>query len=422
MTPRGHPGLPVQGRQFEAVGRLCVLTIQWMPPGGGGETMLRRLAIWTIAFPFTFALLCLGLSAADRIWVPTGLNLPQIVSIEGDSWATSSDGVVYQYKGARPPWDYIGFGRWEEWHPPGAGRVLSVYQAPRGAGSVVHTDTGIWWDDTPLAQTPGLHEEPQQVGTTLACGASSVPEFAYVASKSEIALLDPQTGDWQVRPLSSPIRFPLFAAHCRLYYLVDGEIRFVEVTVGNIGYSIDFQHVAASVSTSASSQPGLVKALASTKIDLWALTASGDAYEVIATPEQGTKWLLLPRPPELARPRLISGIEGWMFGGSSDYVDLWLVDDDTHRSFWLSRDTNAWVPFALPANRFPSKLTSITTSSETVGPSVVRLALIDGRLFRQTPLGGSIVRVIASCLLAAVITTLLTLSFKRAVQPPNNSL
>jgi hypothetical protein len=73
-----------------------------------------------------------------------------------------------------------------------------------------------------------------------------------------------------------------------------------------------------------------------------------------------------------------------------EHLDLWLINPE--QVFWYDPENMAWEAVRI-YGKTPSMLSSLTTSSETVGYSLKRLAIVDGRLYEQTPRdAGTLVR------------------------------
>ena len=382
--------------------------------------MKRTMAIWLLAFISAYAVLWLGARLYDESWIPTGGSLPYLASVAGDTWAVAADRRVFQYVDKSSVWLYVESGQWQEWDRTSGERVLSVHQGPSMTGDIIETDTSLWYGRSQVkTEKPRLDGQPQDVGGAFLCGTSSYRAVDYVVSTRQVAFLDASTETWQVRTFRSGITLPVVAAGCRLYYTIAGELRYVEMTLAE---GSGFEGVAVSDSMSVPAQPAKVTNVVSSGFSLWALMSSGDAYEVIPGSPAGTQWQLLPRPPQAARPRLICGTEGWMFSPSAADVDLWLFDDATQAAYWLSRGAHAWVPFAFPGGRLPAALTSVTTNSETVGSKVVRLAVVNGRLYRQRPMSANPLWLVtaAPCisLIACTAMTLPLLAQRRAKRRP----
>jgi hypothetical protein len=379
--------------------------------------MCRRLLLLAASFPLICVLFAIGFRLVDNLWLPSGVTLPRISSIYGTTWAMAYDGRLFRYTDNPNQirfWISFDIGRWQLWSPSDEEKVLSVHIGRWPGTSVVETDTAIWYYDGGYkAEIPHLDIGPRQVGQMLACSDKSSPDMVYVATPTQIAFFYPGTASWQIRPLQSPISLPLSASYCTLFYSVEGQLRFVEATVGDIGYSPDFQSIAISEGSSAASQPDDVVALASSGDNAWVLARSGDAYQVHQTPDGEVDWEPLPKPPHISRPLFVSGRDGHGFGSAWDSVDLWLADEDTHSLYWLSRDAQTWIPFTYPGQPTPATLASIATSYEgPAGTEVTRLRIIGGRLYRQR-LGSAnvLVGILDAAFLAAITTILLAASF-----------
>ena len=379
--------------------------------------MCRKYLLLVASFPFICILYAIAFRLADRLWLPTGVALPPVSSIHGTTWAMTYGGRLFKYTDNPNRirfWIYFDLGRWQPWSPSVEETVLGVHVGRWPGTTVVETDTAIWYyDGRYKAEIPHLDKGPRQVGQMIACSDKSSADMVYVATPTQIAFFYPYTASWQIRPLQSPIVLPLSASYCTLFYYVEGQLRFVEATGGDIGYSPDFQSIAVSQGSLAVSQPDDVMALGSSGDYAWVLTRSGDAYQVHQTPDGEVVWSPLPRPPHLARPLFISGTDGHGFGPSWDYVDLWLADEETQALYWLSRDAQTWVPFTYTGLPTPATLTSVATSYEgPAGTEVTRLGVIGGRLYRQR-LGTAnvVVGIIDAAFLAAITTILLAASF-----------
>lgn len=126
---------------------------------------------------------------------------------------------------------------------------------------------------------------------------------------------------------------------------------------------------------------GDITSITSLQNTVWVMTALNKIFQIEWYEYDHSFWDVLPSPPILKNPSLVAGTLGYTFGGGGvKYVDLWLMGDDG--VYWYDQEKHDWDTLEI-YGRKPFALSGLTTSSETVGYSVNRLAIVDGVLLQQ---------------------------------------
>lgn len=343
------------------------------------STMPKILFSWALGFALSNLILYTALHVYDTTWLPAGLSNSDLSAVVGDSWAITRAGKVHHYLKTNLKtnwWAYIELGSWQEMN---YGHPMLTWGQDQQGDIVVATEYGIWTGPRPFyLSAPPLTEPIITVGGLQLCMSNGHTTSIFAASATQIAIYDWANRQWEVRPLPQTVTSPLTVSGCHLYYLASGELGFLTIQIPG-----DYRMKELSLIDQTAVLPPTapIIGMASTQLTLWILSETQEVFELVNAENSVTSWEKLSQPPLLSHPRLVSGVAGSMFSPSIEAVDLWLMADEG--IYWFNRGKLVWEEFQAIAGLPPQALSSLTRNSETVGTSVTRLAVVNGRAYRE---------------------------------------
>lgn len=325
--------------------------------------------LWVLFSSLAFCLIVLMLYIAGIVWWPTRIRDAHWVQVAGDDWAMTDDGRFFHKEEGE--WKKLDL---ESRHPAVWGMGVGGYSL------VIVAKTKVYHGESALP-LPVLREPVIAAGNINVCRSTSYSGEIFVASPSEIAIFNWSDKSWVVMPLKNRLSVPVVPAGCNLYSIKGNTLEVIKIEMPE-AYAYD--SIVLSESQVDVSRYGEISSITSSGQTVWALTTSHQVVQIDWYGDDTSSWVVLPSPPVLENSSLVAGTLGYTFGGvPTDYIDLWLMGEEG--VYWYDPEKRAWKAFDV-YGRKPVDLSGLTTSSETVGYSVSRLAVVDGILFQQYPL------------------------------------
>lgn len=334
------------------------------------KTIFLGLLIFGILSSVTYALL----RWYEKAWLPIGIADAKLAMVTGDSWAITSDNHFYfqNERGKKKGW---------EGYPLDNNENTLIWGITEYGEAVISTSKGIHLKTHSLPAPPFY---PTAVGGTYYCEEDfSFTSTIFAITSNQLALYDYGNKSWQILKLSYPVTSQVvLPSLCQLFFVEEGKLHYINLIFENVynnektdvsEHSYDF------------TEYGGITAITTSGRNIWALTESGEILDIETDfrAEKFITWKKLPSPPELKNPILISGFAGPSFGGfDPNKLDLWIKND--HEIYWYNQELGTWDIFTFPYGQLTS-ISSITKSSEPFGYTVTRLAIANGRVYRQYP-------------------------------------
>ncbi len=361
-----------------------------------------HFSLWLLCAASLTAVMFAARPIYHRLWLPVGVTDAELVQVAGDNYAFTSTGRYYQNLDGH--WNKVTLQSRSE---------RPIWGMVDGHLAAVVDRDGVFYgkDKLPL---PPLTQPLLAIGGAKSCsGEDRMPEF-YAASASELALYNWTREAWMAFPLSNTLSAPVSMFGCMLLSLSPAGDRINSIEIkSRVLYDQDGITLS-EFTTDLSSYGGAVEIVSSSQT-VWMLGHTGKVYRLSRMSAKGVSWEALPTPPRVLKPRLIAGLAGEMFIEEEEYVDLWLAGEGA--AYRLDRENRAWERFGAAHGQQPLALSSLTVNSDMGGTTVTRLAVVDGKLYRQQPVvagltfGLIIIGVPLMALIAIPISVLLDILF-----------
>ncbi len=340
-------------------------------------TCFAHLGLWGLCSVILWAGFFVSVQVYFRLWLPAGLADPALEQVVGDSWAFTRDGRGF----------YLHRGHWKQVDVQSQNGPLMWGLGGDGSMVIAGNDGLLYAElNTDLIPLP----RPALTGTLLSVGGAFLcpagrgfVDAVYAATESELALYNLTGKTWKVMPLAQPVSGPMVSCECRLFWLApSGSLSTITL---NIPADANFDAITLDQSSADLSAYGGASSLASSSNTVWVLTPSGKVLTIASFSQYALPLEVLPTPPPLTNPRLSAGVSGVSFLATDKYVDLWLSGDEA--IYGYNWNKQAWQKFGSIYGARPRLLSSLTNKWESE-MGVTRLAVVDGRVFRQQYEGG----------------------------------
>jgi hypothetical protein len=328
------------------------------------------IGLWVIASTVIYQLLQIGLTFSEMVWWPTGPRDVEWREVHGDRWAVTNGGRLYQ-------WTDDGWIDMDQ--RVKTPTILGIDDVTYGINVV--TDQGELFRGRIGYTLPELDGPIIAVGAMDICINDNFSNAVYTASLNQIAFYRFSSETWVIYPLDVQLSTSVVTAGCNLYSSAGDSMLSIRVEMPE-GYDPD--SVQFITTTTDLSELGAIVSIASSRQWVWVLTERNTVFRFAWYADTRDRWEALAPPPAVSNPRLAAGISGFGFGGRSlEHLDLWIVGD--REAVWFDRENGTWQPFSIYGKK-PSMLSSLTTTSETIGHIHRRLAIgIHVILSNQSP-------------------------------------
>ena len=329
------------------------------------------LIIFGILSPITY----LYIQWAEKAWFPIGVADPNLKTVTGDSWAITSDQHFY-FQNER------GKKKWWESFPLENNEDSLIWGINEYGEAVISTSKGIHLKTHTVPAPPF---DPTAVGGTYFCEEDNgYDSSVFAITANQLAFYDYSDKSWQISVLSDFVTSPVvLPSLCQLFFLDQSELHYI-----NLIFEDFHENKTTDISERSYdfAEYGGITTIATTGINIWALTGTGEILDIETDfgAENFITWEALPSPPIIEEPQLISGIaDPTSFGTFARHnLDLWLTNYD--ETYWYNEELGAWEIFPFPYDQFTS-ISSITRSSKPFGDTITRLAIANGKVYRQYP-------------------------------------
>jgi hypothetical protein len=310
----------------------------------------------------------------NQLWQPVGITDSALEQVAGDKFAFTDAGHYYQELS----------GHWKRVElPVQSGRP--IWNMVEGDMLVIANQDGIFYDQIYQQDTlplPPLTQPLAAIGQSYTCTRSGLYDGLYAASESELALYNQTSETWKAFPLAKPQSALVSVQDCWILYVTpSGELNFIRLE------NPDNQNQdGLTVGEQVADLTGIGEAMeiGTTSRSVYLLARTGMVWRTSRISTGGITWEALPASPQLVYPHLIVGTAGVSFSEehAEELVDVWLTGEKG--IYWLNRDKQAWEKFSTIKGKAPRALSSLARSLEG-SSEVTRLAIVDGKLYRQRP-------------------------------------
>ncbi|NUM43605.1 MAG: hypothetical protein HUU38_02780 [Anaerolineales bacterium] len=335
---------------------------------------LRFLFLGLIIFGIISPITYIYTQWAEKAWFPVGVADPKLITVTGDSWAITSDHHFY-FQNERDK------RKWWEGYPLENDEDSLIWGINEYGEAVISTSKGIHLR-THTVPAPSFY--PTAVGGTYFCKDNSVYSTVFAITANQLAFYNYSEKKWQISVLSDFVTSPVvLPSRCQLFFLEGRELHYINLIFDHF---INNENSVISEQFYNFAEYGGITAIATSGGNIWALTGSGDVLKIETdfSAEKFITWEVLPSPPQITNPVLISGIAGPTSFGTyaRSNIDLWLKSDN--ETYWYNEELGKWEIFPFPYDKLAS-ISSVTRSSEPFGDTITRLAIANGKVYRQYP-------------------------------------